>query len=100
MSAQKIYKIVWLKKALCNFDDEITYIAKDDLQAARQVAKRILQAVDLLATHPSMGVVGRIHGTRELIVAGTRYILPYRVSGSEIRILRVFHASRKSPIRW
>ena len=45
-------RIKWLKTALKNFDEEISYIANDDPAAARLVRRRIAEAVALLATHP------------------------------------------------
>ena len=51
----------------------------------------------MLADQPSMGRPGRIAGTRELVVTRFPYILPYRVRGSTIEILRVFHTARKWP---
>lgn len=44
-----------------------------------------------------MGRAGRVAGTRELVVADTPYIIPYRVRGDAVEILRVFHAARKWP---
>ncbi|HBC56701.1 MAG TPA: plasmid stabilization protein [Gammaproteobacteria bacterium] len=95
-------QIKWLKKALQNLDDEAEYIAKDDPQAARLVVKRIVDAVNLLTDNPALGHPGRIHGTHELVVPDTRYIIPYRVRPrlDRIEILRVFHTSRKPPKRW
>lgn len=43
---------------------------------------------------------GRVPGTRELIEHKTRYIVPYRVRGETVEILRVFHTSRRLPERW
>jgi len=48
-------QIRWLKTALKNFDDEVSYIASDDPAAARLVVRRIAEAVALLATQPAMG---------------------------------------------
>jgi plasmid stabilization system protein ParE len=31
------------------------------------------------------------------VIAGTPYVLPYRIQGDRIRILAVFHASRQRP---
>lgn len=95
-------KIKWLIKALENLDEEAEYIAKSDPAAARMVVQRIYNAVNLLGQNPALGHAGRIHGTRELVVPDTRYIIPYRVKSQldEIQILRVFHTSRKSPKRW
>jgi toxin ParE1/3/4 len=93
-------RIKWLKTALKNLEDEIGYIASDDPVAARQVARRITDAVALLATQPSMGRPGRVSGTRELLVSKTRYLIPYRARRGVIEIMRVFHASRRPPKRW
>jgi toxin ParE1/3/4 len=93
-------RVRWLRKALRNLDDEATYVAADDTAAARLVVKRVLAAVAMLAEQPALGRPGRVPGTRELIVAKTRYIVPYRVRGETIEVLRVFHTSRRLPERW
>jgi len=93
-------RVRWLRKALRNLDDEATYIAADDAAAARLVVKRVLDAVSTLAEQPGLGRPGRVPGTRELVVAKTRYIVPYRVRGETVEILRVFHTSRRLPDRW
>ena len=67
-------RVRWLRKALRNLDDEATYIAADDTAAATVVVKRVLDAVSMLGEQPGLGRPGRVAGTRELIVAKTRYI--------------------------
>lgn len=93
-------QVKWLRKALANLDHEATYIAQDNPAAARKVVKSILDTVALLAEQPALGNPGRIAGTRELVVADTRYLVPYRVKNAQVEILRVFHTSRKPPERW
>jgi len=93
-------RVRWLKVALANLDTEAEYIAQDNPAAARRVVKKILRAVDLLKENPAMGRAGRVAGTRELVVAETPYIIPYRVRGDAVEILRVFHAARKWPERF
>ena len=93
-------RIRWLRTALRNLDDEASYVALDDALAARTVIERVLEAVGQLAEQPGMGRPGRVPGTRELIVLKTRYLVPYRVHGDTISILRVFHTSRRLPARW
>jgi plasmid stabilization system protein ParE len=93
-------RIRWLRKALRNLDEEVTYIAAEDVAAARLVARRIFEAVERLVDRPSAGRPGRVPGTRELVVRNTRYIVPYRVRGDAVEILRVFHTSRRLPTRW
>ena len=95
-------RVRWLNRALQNLEDEASYIAQDDPKAARIVVQRIFNQVDKLADNPALGRPGRIHGTRELVVPITRYIIPYRVRPrlDQIEILRSFHASRNLPARW
>ncbi len=93
-------RVRWLRKALGNLDDEARYVASDDPAAARLIVSRVLEAVALLAQQPGLGRPGRVPGTRELIVLKTRYIVPYRVRGDTVEILRVFHTSRRLPERW
>jgi toxin ParE1/3/4 len=93
-------RIRWLRKALRNLDEEATHIAADDIAAARLVVRRIFEAVDQLIEQPAAGRHGRVPGTRELVVRNTRYIVPYRVRGDAMEILRVFHTSRRLPMRW
>jgi toxin ParE1/3/4 len=89
-----------LRKALRNLDDEAGYIAADSLTAAQLVVQRVLDAVSMLPEQPGLGRPGRVPGTRELVVLQTPYIVPYRVRGQVIEILRVFHTSRRLPQRW
>jgi plasmid stabilization system protein ParE len=93
-------RVRWLRKALRNLDEEATYIAIDDANAARLLVARVLDAVATLEQQPALGRPGRVPGTRELVVRKTRYIVPYRVRGDVIEILRIFHTSRRLPAKW
>ena len=93
-------RVRWLRKALRNLDDEASFVAADDAAAARLVVERVIEAVAQLAEQPGLGRPGRVPGTRELVVSKTQYIVPYRVHGDTIEVLRVFHTSRRLPERW
>ena len=98
----KEFKIRWLRKALKNLDDALSFIAAENLQSASASANKIQKSIKLLKTNPQLGHVGRIHNTRELLVPGTRFLIPYRVDPGkmEIQILRVFHTSQNLPDKW
>ena len=91
------HKVKWLRKALKNLEAEAEYIARDDPKAAASVIEKIRDAVMNLEQHPALGRPGRVPDTRELIVSGTPYIVPYRVKGKRIEVLRVFHSARRWP---
>jgi len=83
--------------ALSDLDELMGYIAKDNPEAATKVAEKIWETARMLSNHPAMGKPGRVPGTREMVATGTAYIVPYRVVGNEVQILRVLHGARKWP---
>lgn len=93
----KPLRVRWLRTALANLEALAQYIARNNPAAARRVVAAIERAVALVAHYPALGTPGRVEGTRELVAPGTPYIVPYRVRGQTVQILRVFHAARKWP---
>ena len=93
-------RVRWLRRALAILEAEANYLAEDAPAAARRMVQRIFRAVELLKKNPAIGRPGRVLGTRELVVGGTPYILPYRVRGEAVEILRFFHGARKWPKRF
>ena len=68
--------------------------------AAERMVERIRDSVDQLTQFPSLGRTGRVSGTRELIIDGTPFIVPYRVREDAIEIIAVFHAAQRWPDRF
>lgn len=93
-------KVVWSRRAISHLAHLREYIKRDSAQGAAQVAARILEAVELLQIHPEMGRVGRILGTRELVVPGTPYIIPYRVRRERLELIAVLHGHQKWPSKF
>jgi toxin ParE1/3/4 len=89
--------IKWLDDAINDLRSLRQYIAQDKPSAASSLAKRILNTVNLLSQQPNMGRAGRVSGTRELLIANTPFIIPYRVKNHCIEILRVMHAAMEWP---
>ncbi len=90
-------RLQWTTTASRNLEAIETYIERDNPLAAVDVVLEILRQVDALKDHPGLGRPGRVEGTRELIIAGLPYIVPYLVEGERVIILRVLHAARKWP---
>jgi toxin ParE1/3/4 len=90
--------LVWSPEAIDDLAAMRAYIEQDDPGAAQRVTLRIVQNVEtLLPSHPEMGRPGRVPGTRELVIPRTPFIVPYRVVGNTVQILRVFHGARRWP---
>ena len=90
-------QIIWEEDALRDLRHIRRQIAKDNPIAARQMARRIQEAVRLLADHPEIGRTGRVADTRELVVADTPYIAAYQSVGDAVLILRVLHGAQQWP---
>ncbi|MGO9542324.1 MAG: type II toxin-antitoxin system RelE/ParE family toxin [Terriglobales bacterium] len=89
--------VKWLDVALDCLIAEAEYISQDSSAAADRTVAAILNAVEILKRFPASGRPGRVAGTRELVVSGTPYIVPYRVRDDTVELLLVFHATRKWP---
>ena len=92
-------RIRWFQQALLDLDQIETYIAEDSPATAVDIVVKIIKAVSLLGAQQGIGRAGRVPGTKELIVPGLPYIVPYRVKDGEVQVLRVYHTSRKWPDR-
>lgn len=91
-------KLVWSPQSLQDLAAVHTFISNDDPKAAGEIIGRIVSLVEeKLSSHPYLGRPGRVADTRELIVPGTPFIVPYRVKGESIEIARVYHAARRWP---
>ena len=91
--------IVWSPRAIEHLTRLRAYIARDNPKAANRVAGVLLDAVERLAELPNLGRPGRVGDTRELVVPGTPYVIPYRLRGDRLEVIAVFHGRQKWPKR-
>lgn len=90
-------KIVWTPRSRRNLRDAARYLTQFNPLAALSMVRTLRAAPQQLLQYPASGRPGRVDGTRELVVIGTAYILPYRVHHDTIEILAVIHSSRQWP---
>ena len=90
-------RLKWTNQSIKDLVSLRRYIEKDKPGAARLIALKITSAAEILLEHPNIGRPGRVAHTRELVVTGTPYILPYRVIENAVEILRVLHGAMKWP---
>ena len=91
-------RLRWTKRAERDLDDIASYIGQDSPAAAARVVLELIDHVETrLPGRPAIGRPGRVLGTRELVIGGLPYIVPYRVRENDIEILRVLHTSRRWP---
>jgi addiction module RelE/StbE family toxin len=90
--------IVWSREAIGDLRALRSYIEQDNPAAARRIVLRVMESVAaLLLENPPMGRPGRVPGTRELVIPTTPFVVPYRLVGRSIQVLRVLHGARRWP---
>jgi toxin ParE1/3/4 len=89
--------IIWSPQAVEDIEAAFDYLVERNPTAAVRIYNTIMQEVEALAARPFLGRVGRINGTRELVVQHTPFIVPYRVFQEKLEIIRVFHTARAYP---
>ena len=90
-------KPVWTKAAIRDLVHIREYIARDNAEAAREIALRIVDATERIIQFPESGRSGRVNGTREFVVSGTQYLIVYRLKKNSIHFVRVLHGRQKWP---
>lgn len=88
-------KIAWTRLALNDLDHVRNYIASDKPAAAEDVIEAIARAVETLPAYPNLGRNGRVRGTKELVVVGTPFVIPYRIKKDRFEILAILHSARR-----
>lgn len=89
-------RIRWRPIAEADRDRIVDYIAQDNPVAAIELGDAIDRRVAELVEHPRLYRVGRVRGTREMVVH-PNYVVVYRIARGEIEILRVLHSARQWP---
>ena len=89
-----------LAKAARDLAEIEKYVSEDNPEAAAAIAVRLRKSFDLITARPELGRLSDISNIREWSVPGLPYVIPYRVRGDVVEILRVFHTSRQRPSKW
>jgi toxin ParE1/3/4 len=90
-------RIEWHPVALTDLADAVAYIANENASAAHRITDEILRQTDILDVHPEVGRIGRVRGTRELVITKTPYIVAYRLQSDCVTVLRLLHGARLWP---
>lgn len=91
-----MHKLAWRKVALDDLLKIVVYIAADNPQAAQNLKDEIEAKAELARQRPTLYKVGRVKGTRELVISA-HYLLVYRVVDDLVEVLRVLHTARQWP---
>lgn len=89
----------WTHSARRDYRNIIDWLSDRSPAAALRVADAIDHRLAMLESMPRMGRIGRLDGTRELVISRTPYIVIYQLEGSDdqIVVLRLLHAAQLWP---
>jgi addiction module RelE/StbE family toxin len=90
-------KLEWSVFALADRNGIFDFIEADSPRSAIKVDSAIEAQAERLVDFPESGRPGRITGTREVVVAQLPYVIAYRVTSDQVRILRVLHGAQQWP---
>jgi toxin ParE1/3/4 len=90
-------RIEWSPLAVTDRSNIFDYIEAENPLAAITVDERIEAQVDQLIAFPESGRIGRVEGTRELVVSRTPYLVAYRITADVVLILRILHNAQRWP---
>ncbi|WP_349631626.1 type II toxin-antitoxin system RelE/ParE family toxin [Bradyrhizobium tropiciagri] len=85
----------YTRRALSQIDQALSYIAARSPQGADRVRDRVVALVELLQQHPLAGRATSRPGVRRLSTTPYPYLIDYRVTPTEIVIMRFRHTARR-----
>lgn len=91
-------RIKYQYRAIEDLERIYNYISQDNAKAAKRVIDKITYSIKYLEMYPLLGRAGRIEKTRELVVAGTNFVVIYTLPDKYyVSIETVIHGSQKFP---
>jgi toxin ParE1/3/4 len=91
-----VREVVWRANARDNLIEIIRFISSENIAAAKRLQRQIQGAIHSASVHPCLYRIGRVDGTREIVVL-PNYIVVYRFTTSQIEVLSVLHARQQYP---
>lgn len=89
-------RVRWTTDAADDLERICNYTAEASPDAARRVAKTIVEGVASLRTFPNRGRPGRVEGTREFVFAPLPFVAVCEVH-EEVHVLRILHGAQQWP---
>lgn len=86
----------WKATAIADLLAIVDYISDDNPDAAQALKDEIEAKTSRLPDNPQLYRVGRVDGTREMVVR-PNYIVVYADNASAVTILRVLHSAQQWP---
>lgn len=86
----------WRDAARADLLAIVDYISDDNQDAAQRLKDDIERRASVLLEHPKAYRIGRVSGTREMVVQ-SNYVVVYIEDEAAVVVLRVLHAAQQWP---
>lgn len=91
-------RIDWTEQAARQLDQAYDYIALSNGEdVASRITTQIVGSVQQLIAFPMSGRMGRVPGTRELVISNTPFVAAYTIERDRIVILAIYHGAQAWP---
>ena len=87
-------KLRYTAPALADLESVLDYVAKHSPQGARRVQARIQRLIDLLSSHPRIGVQTEDPTIRRINTSPYPYLIFYEIGEDEIIVHAIRHGAR------
>lgn len=95
MGKARAVNVRYTRRALAQIGQALTYVEERSPQGAAQIRERLLTLISLLQEHPYAGRTTSRPNVRRLFAQPYPYLIDYRVTSTEIVIMRFRHAARR-----
>jgi toxin ParE1/3/4 len=96
LTKNAVPNLEWKATAIADLLAIVDYISDDNPDAAQALKDEIEAKTSRLLDNPQLYRVGRVDGTREMVVR-PNYIVVYADNASAVTILRVLHSAQQWP---
>jgi toxin ParE1/3/4 len=90
-------RIQWARAAVADLEGIGAYLEENSPSLTESTLLRLYEAAQSLKRFSNRGRIGRVAGTRELVVSPLPYIVVYAVAEPVVHIVRVLHGAQDWP---
>ena len=82
--------VVWAETARQEWVAQYRFYYARNPNAAHRMRQAVMEGAQQLRDYPRLGRLGRVEGTRELVIVGTPFLLVYDETPARVEILHVY----------
>lgn len=90
-------RLTWTEAAVADLERIADYLFEQTPLHAPRIVQMIHDSPMQLLAFPALGRLGKVNGTRELVLTSLPYIVVYSLSGDVVHVARILHGAQKWP---